>query len=77
MKNRDADYFFRLGSNATLGRAKLGDTVAVKYDEVTTVKPDGQKSTKRVATAIQFLSPAQEKSEPELMSGDSKPNGSR
>ena len=42
---------------------KLGDTVQVAYDEITTTREDGSKSIRRVAKSVIFLRQAENKPE--------------
>lgn len=48
----------KLEHKKSLNQIGVGDTVRIDYDEVTTEKPDGNKSSKRVVKAISFIRPA-------------------
>ena len=66
------DAFFEIDKNVkivhkrSLDEIKLGDWVAVTYNEITQITEEGREQTKRVAKKIRFVKPAIRKVRPEV-----------
>jgi len=65
------DAFFEIDKNVkivhkrSLDEIKLGDRIAVTYNEITQITEEGREQTKRVAKKIRFVKPATRKLRPE------------
>jgi len=61
----EVDKDVKIVHKKSLDEIKLGDRVAVTYNEITQITEEGREQTKRVAKKIRFVKPATRKLRPE------------
>jgi hypothetical protein len=63
-KEDNTDYYFKIAEDVKLENKRdlkqfsPGDTVGITYEEITVIKKNGKQEISRIATQIQFISPA-------------------